>query len=241
MSLESISAADEISVSHLHRLYNTIAKKYFREGELPKADSRELTIIASPLIVQQKIGESYAPGIDANGMVTTESGIIHLFVNPFFVRYPKLLYITMAHEMIHVYAHWQYKLTNDLSWIADGHGAKFHKTTAMLIGRGLVGIKPSQDTVKLPHSYPIACGHDKHGGFHFLRLDLFSELTPKVIKQFAAHCDTSKPLIVGEMNTSIISIFPFVSNNLIVGEFFSYGPDPVFQMDSPRKLEWPQD
>lgn len=241
MSLESVSAADVISAAHLYRLYNSIAKKYFREGELPPSNSRELAIIASPLIVQQKIGSQYVRGIDANGLVTTEQGIIHLFVNPFFVRYPRLLYMTMAHEMIHVHAHWQYKLTNDLSWIADGHGVRFHKMVATLIGRGLTGIKPSQDIAKIPHSYPVVCAHDKQGGYHFLRLDFFDELNDNIIKQLAVHCDTSKPLYVGEMNTSIVSIFPFVIKNKIVGDFFSYLPDAAFQMDSPRKLDWPKD
>lgn len=237
----SLSAADDISASQLYRLYNTIAKRYFLEGEIPQADSRHLAIISSPLIVQKHIGEAFVPGIDANGMVTSlENQPIHLFINPFFVRYPRLLYITMAHEMVHVYCHWQFRHTRDTRWLSDGHGNRFNKMVATLIGRGLVGIKPSQDTVTLPHSYPVAMGRAKDGGYHFIRFDSYAEMTVKVMHDFAQHCDIGRPIVVGEMNSSIISIFPFIDKDTIVGEFFSYGPDPVFKMDKVRAYDWPK-
>lgn len=234
--MEAIAATTVANPTALYRLYNTLAKKYF-PSDMPAA-GRDVHIIASPLQVQQKIGEGWFEGVDANGMVTSPlNSPILLFVNPFLTRYPRLMYIVMAHEMVHVYCHWQYRQTKDLRWL-DSHGPRFHKVVVDVIGKGLDGIKPSQDIVQLPHSYPVLKGHALTDGYVYLRLDGYNELTREVLKQFAEKCKLDKPYYIGEMNTSIISIFPFVEDNKIVGEFFAYGEDGQLQLRHEQAYNW---
>jgi len=234
--MESNSRAFVSNLAQLHRLYNTYAAKYFPE-DMPRAGV-DVTIVASPLQVQQRIGESWFEGMDANGMVTsTANGPIILMVNPFFNRYPRLMAMTMAHEMVHAYCHWQFKKTKDLRWL-DNHGERFHKVTADLIGKGLVGVKPSQDLVELPHSYPVLKGHAKKGGYFFLRLDGYDELTENIVNQFRDKCDADAPYYIGEMRNSVVSIFPFVIEDRIVGEFFAYGDDSVLKLNQEKAYKF---
>lgn len=232
MLMESLAAS---SLADLYRLYNTIAKKYF-PSDMP-AVVKEVQIIVSPLQVQRIIGGAFYSGMDANGMTVSKNGMILLYVSPFLLRYPRLMYITMAHEMVHVYCHHKHKETGDGKWL-DNHGERFHKVVSDLIGKGLVGVKPNQDIVELPHSYHVACGQ-VDGGYKFLRFESSSDITNSILVDFGHHCDTSKPLIIGEIRNSIVGVLPFVEHGEIIGEFFSYGPDPVFAMKEPTQYKWP--
>lgn len=233
LTMEAIANGN---LSSLYRLYNMYAKKYFPE-DMPLA-GRDLTIVVSPLQSQKIIGGAYYEGVDANGMTAMDNGTIVIYISPFLLRYDRLTAMTMAHEMVHAYCQWQYLHSKNIKWL-DHHGDSFHKVVAGVIGKGLVGIKPTQDTMQLPHSYPVAMGRSLKGGYVFLRFEVSTDITPDILKEFSKQCDTKRPVVIGEMNNSVIGIFPFVEGGKIVGEFFSYGADPIFKMDNPNSLDWP--
>ncbi len=235
--MAAIAASTPSNPTALYRLYNLLAKKYFPEN-MPRA-GHDVHIIANPLQVQQEIGSQWFPGVDANGMVTSPANSpILLFVNPFFTRYPRLMYMTMAHEMVHAYCHHQYRVTGDVRWL-DEHGPRFQKIAEYAASKGLTGIKASQDLVKLPHSYFIIKGHSRHGGFFFLRLEDRNEMSAEIVEEFKRICDSEQPMYIGEMNSSIVSIFPFIEDNKIVGEFTSYGDDPQLKLHGEKAYKWP--
>lgn len=234
--MEAIAKSTPSNPVTLYRLYNMLAKKYF-PSDMPMA-GRDVVITAHPLQVQRAIGGAWHHGIDANGMTVSSENHnqIEVFLNSFLIRYPRLLFITMAHEMCHVYCHYKLKQTKDIRWL-DDHGPRFHKVVASVIAKGLEGIKPSQDICTLPHSYPVVQGYALgKEGFVYLRLEDYTELNMNVLSQFSAQCDTSQPYYIGESNSSIVGIFPFVDRGKIQGDFFAYmaGPELALRHVTPH-------